>query len=115
MAIIKCPGCGNRISDKAKTCGHCHYDLVTSTTATGVSEEALQSKAKLAHIKKRYSLQMQAMAAIILFLLGILLWYFLGNQGFSQPSHFIELGMAAVGGLWYLLTRVRLLLFKKGE
>lgn len=27
MALIKCPECGNEVSDKAKTCPHCGYEL----------------------------------------------------------------------------------------
>ena len=80
-----------------------------------MTEEQLASKAKLAHMKKRYSLQMQAMGGIIVFLAGILLWYFLGNSSLTSTSHFIELGIAVLGGIWYLVTRIRLLMFKKSN
>ena len=30
MAIIKCPECGNNISDKAKTCPNCGYPIETT-------------------------------------------------------------------------------------
>ena len=36
MALIKCPECGNQISDKAITCPHCGYPI----TATHVVEKA---------------------------------------------------------------------------
>ena len=112
MAIINCPSCKERISDKAKICGYCHYDMVRKQTATGLSEEHLASKAKMAHIKRRYSLQMQAMAGIILFLLGALLWYF-GGRGFTGLADFVELSLTALGAIWYLLTRIRLVMFMK--
>lgn len=114
MAIISCPACSKKISDKAKECSHCHYDFISKTTAQGESEEQLASKKKLSYVKKRYSLQMQAMAGIILFLAGAMLWYF-GGRGFSSASDFIKLGMLALGAIWYLATRVRLILFKKGR
>jgi len=114
MAIINCPSCKKRISDKAKTCSHCNVNIQSGTRAEELTEEQLDSKAKLARMKKLYSLQMQAMAALILFLLGILLWYFLGNFSLTEVSHFIELGLVVIGGIWYLLTRVRLIIFKKG-
>ena len=113
MAIINCPSCKNRISDKAKVCNHCNYSFESGVTADGVTEEQLESKQKLKRIKLRYSLQMQAMAAIIVFLSGILMWYFMGDSGLTKISHFLELGVAALGGLWYLLTRIRLIAFKK--
>lgn len=112
MAIISCPACKTKISSKAKVCNHCNFNLVSGESSDGLTEEQLESKAKLARMKKRYSLQMQAMAGIILFLSGFILWYFLGNRGLSQPSHFIELGLAIFGGAWYLITRVRLMTFK---
>ncbi len=115
MALINCPSCKKRISDKAKSCSHCNFNLKENRTESGMTEEQLESKQKLAHIKLRYSLQMQAMASIILFLSGILLWYFLGDSQLTAASHFIELGIAVIGGLWYLVTRIRLIAFKKSS
>lgn len=112
MAIINCPSCRQKISDKAKICNHCDFNLSEGETINGLSQEQFESKEKLARIKKRYSLQMQAIAGIILFLAGIVLWYFIGEKGLTEVSHFIELGTALFGGLWYLLTRVRLIMFK---
>ena len=31
MALIKCPECGNNISDKAKACIHCGYPMEALT------------------------------------------------------------------------------------
>jgi len=112
MALINCPSCKQRISDKAKICGHCNFNLTSGETINGLSQEQHESKEKLARMKKRNSLQMQAMAGIILFLLGIVLWYFLGGASLTEVSHYIELGTAFFGGLWYLVTRVRLIIFK---
>jgi hypothetical protein len=115
MAIIDCPSCKNRISDKAKVCSHCNFNLVSSTSSEGLTPEQLASKANLARIKLRYSLQMQAMSGIILFLLGFMLWYFVGNRGMSEFSHFLEFGLIFLGGIWYLITRIRLIAFKKSN
>jgi uncharacterized membrane protein YvbJ len=113
MALINCPSCKTRISDKAKTCSQCGYNMQSGKTTDGLTQEQLQSKAKLARMKLRYSLQMQAMIGIILFLLGIVSWYFLGEKGLTEVSHFVELGTAFIGFVWYIITRVRLLAFKK--
>ena len=113
MAIINCPSCTQKISDKAKICSNCNYDFVNKSTSEGLSEEQLASKKKLAHIKKKYSLQMQAMAGIVLVLLGASLWYF-GGRGFNTVSAVLKLSILAIGAIWYLTTRVRLVIFKKG-
>ncbi|TQV75459.1 hypothetical protein FLL45_11095 [Aliikangiella marina] len=113
MAIINCPSCDARISDKSKVCSHCQFNLVSGKDTEGLTEEQIASKAKLARMKKRYSLQMQAMSGIIVFLLGIMLWYFVGQRGLDSLSHYLQLGLALAGGIWYLVTRVRLISFKK--
>ncbi len=114
MAIINCPSCNQKTSDKAKVCANCQYDFVSKSTSEGFTKEQLTSKKHLAHIKKKYSLQMQAMTGIILVLLGASLWYF-GGRGFATVSDMLKLGLLAIGAAWYLVTRVRLIMFKKGN
>lgn len=112
MAIVNCPSCNQKTSDKAKTCANCQHDFVNKLSANGLTDEQISSKLRLKHIKKKYSLQMQAMIGIILVLLGSSLWYFDGRS-FSKVSDFLELAMIALGAFWYLTTRVRLIIFKK--
>lgn len=114
MAIIKCPSCSGKISDKAKVCSHCNYDFVNKATADGLNEEQLASKKRMEHIKRRYSLQMQAMVGIILVLGGSFMWYF-GGRGFDTGSGISGVIMLVIGAALYLTTRVRLLLFKKSS
>lgn len=113
MAIINCPNCKQRVSDKAAMCVHCAFNMVTKLTIDGTSQEQLDSKANLARIKLKYSLQMQAISGVILFLLGIFLWYFVSNKQITKLSHYIELAIASGGAAWYLITRIRLVSFKK--
>lgn len=113
MAIINCPSCNQKTSDKAKICANCQYNFVNKSTAQGLNEEQLASKNRLAHIKNKYSLQMQAMVGIILVLLGSLLWYF-GGRGTSSFSDIASLTLLAFGAFLYLVTRIRLIIFKKG-
>lgn len=112
MAIINCPSCNQKISDKAKVCSICLYDFISRSTAQGLNEEQLASQKKMAYIKQKYSLQMQAMVSIILVLGGSLLWYF-GNRGTSSMSDIVSLGLLAIGSGLYLATRIRLIMFKK--
>lgn len=113
MAIIQCPACKERISDKAATCIHCGVSLNAHSDNAEFSDEQLASQVKMRRLKKRYSLQQQAILGVLLFLFSIFIWYFVGKQGLSKPSHFIQLGLAAVGGGWYLITRVRIIQFNK--
>lgn len=115
MAIIECPSCKERISDKAKTCNHCNFSLINGKNEDGQTAEQIASKARLTRMKKRYALQMQAMLGIILFLAGIMLWYFIGNKGTTEISHLLQLGLAFSGGCLYLITRIRLIVFKRSD
>jgi uncharacterized membrane protein YvbJ len=112
MAIISCPSCGQRISDKAKTCSHCGYNQVIGVDSDGRTLEQLAQLEKLNHMKKRNRFQMLAMSGIIIFLLGTALWYF-GGQGFETLADFIEISLIALGALLYLGARVALILIKK--
>ena len=114
MAIISCPSCKKKISDKAKTCSNCDYDFVNQTSAQGLSNEQIASKQKLESIKSKYSLQMQAMIGIILILLGSLLWYY-GDRGTESLSDLSSLSLLVLGAVLYLVTRARLIISKKNK
>lgn len=88
--------------------------MVKKSTADGLNEEQLASKKRMAHIKRRYSLQMQAMVGIILVLGGSLMWYF-GGRGFASVTSISGIVMLVLGAALYLTTRVRLLIFKKSN
>ncbi len=104
MALINCPHCGKKISDQLEICNHCSTPLTNN-----ISKATTDSQLKLNRMKRTYSLQMQAMAGVILFLVGIFLWYFVGQQGLNKLSHFIELALAAIGAVWYLVSRIRII------
>lgn len=112
MAIISCPSCNEKISSKAKICQSCNFDLVNNESSTGLSDEKIASNKRMAKIKRRYSLQMQATGSLVLFLLGVVLWYF-GGRGLNSLSDFLKVSMIAIGSVWYLLTRIRLIAFKR--
>ena len=57
---------------------------------------------------------MQAMAGIVLVLLGASLWYF-GGRGMDSFAAIAKLSLLGIGAIWYLATRVRLIMFKKGR
>ncbi|MFT6733092.1 MAG: putative membrane protein [Polaribacter sp.] len=112
MAIISCPSCNESISSKAKNCTSCNFDLINNKSSAGLTDEQIASKNKLARIKRKYSLQMQATGSLVIFLLGVLLWY-IGGREVNNIVDTMKVGMIAVGSLWYLITRVRLISFKR--
>ncbi len=112
MAIISCPSCNEKISSKAKICTSCNFDLVNNQSVAGLTDEQIASKNQLARIKRKYSLQMQATGSLVIFLLGVLLWYF-GSREVNNIIDASKVGMIAIGSIWYLLTRVRLITFKR--
>ncbi len=79
---------------------------------SGLTDEQIASKNQLARIKRKYSLQMQATSSLVIFLLGVLLWY-VGGREVNNLMDALKVGMIAVGSAWYLLTRVRLIAFKR--
>jgi hypothetical protein len=114
MAIINCPSCNTKISDKATTCSGCNYDFISKKTAQGLDQEQLLAKQRMQHIKRKYSLQMQAMVAIIAILAGSLVWYFGGRNG-SSVMNLLSYVLLGIGAILYLATRVRLIMSKKSK
>ena len=112
MAIINCPACNEKVSSKAKACLGCNFDLVNNKTSSGLTDEQIASQNKLARIKQKYSLQMQATGSLVLFLLGVLLWY-IGGREVNNLFDSLKVAMIAIGAVWYLLTRIRLIVFKR--
>jgi len=79
---------------------------------SGLTDDQIASKNQLARIKRKYSLQMQATGSLVIFLLGVLLWY-IGGREVNNLIDALKVAMIAVGSAWYLLTRVRLISFKR--
>ncbi|BDY04858.1 MULTISPECIES: zinc ribbon domain-containing protein [unclassified Ferrimonas] len=106
MALIDCPACGKRISDKAKTCSHCKVVL------DGDSDK-IESAQRIASINKKTQLMNHSFLALLAFVGGFALWFWGGEQAenWRKPA---GIGMMAVGFVGYLVTRVRIALNKRG-
>ena len=72
MAVINCPSCRNKISDKAKSCSYCDLDL------TSLDNDKLQLMKKESVIKHSQKLTNHSFIAMLLFcggfLFGNILW-----------------------------------------
>ena len=53
MAMIKCPECGQEISDKAKKCVHCGKVLIEDKPATKVCSDCGKENPMDVHLKKK--------------------------------------------------------------
>ncbi|MDQ7048831.1 MAG: hypothetical protein Q9M92_04520 [Enterobacterales bacterium] len=114
MAIINCPSCQKKVSDKIKNCPECQFDFIHNKSSDGLTEEQLASKKNLQRIKRKYSLQMRAMTGIIMVLGGVLVWYF-GGRGLLSISDYLSVAAIGVGSILYLMTRIHLILYRRGR
>ena len=106
MAITACPSCAKPISDKAKLCSHCEFNIGSATA------EDLERKAKFAHYTAMQKLQNQSMIAILLFITGFGFIYWGGSEP-GEIQYNLSIAAAVVGFVWYAINRVRLVLGKR--
>jgi hypothetical protein len=105
MAVINCPNCKKKISDKAKSCSHCEIDL------TKVDADKIASMKKVDKINQSQTLMNHSFIAMLLFCGGFLFLYWQdAQQGTWQ--YFTSIGSAVIGFILYIVTRVRLVMLK---
>ena len=108
MAVINCPSCKKKISDKAKTCEHCQLDL------TVLDADKIASLKRVSVVVKSQQLMNHSFIAMLLFCGGFL---FLYSQD-AQPGtwqYVVSIASAILGFILYLITRVRLILIKRNR
>ena len=105
MAVINCASCGKKISDKAKTCGHCDFDL------TGLDTNAQSALANANRIKKSQSLMNQSFVAMLLFCGGFLM-VFMHSEEPDSWRYQVAIASTVLGFILYIVNRVRLVMLK---
>ena len=98
--IIRCPGCGKRISNRHKICPQCRCDLVGSGEGLSVDEARIRR-----HRQTRYRLEMHSYAAILVTVIGVA-WVYFSSDGFDRAPGFWPTSCLVAGALWYLSVRV---------
>ena len=106
MAIISCPHCSKKISDKAAACGHCGAQL-GETSAETLQKLQREKKQKLGD-----SLNNHAMLAMLIFLSSFIWYYYRTPEPDSLELNFVYFTMV-LGCAWYLITKVRIVLYKR--
>ncbi|GHE82645.1 hypothetical protein [Thalassotalea profundi] len=108
MAVISCPSCKKKISDKAKSCSHCQLDL------QNFDEEKFQTINKINLINKSQKLMIHSFIAILLFCGGFLFFY-LEEVQLGTWQYTVAVMSTVVGFVLYLVTRIRLFLLKRSS
>ena len=108
MAVISCPGCNEKISDKSKFCTHCHIDL------TELDVDQMQRLRNVNFIKKSQSLMNHSFIAMLFFCGGFLAIF---SESILQDTWQYSAATASIvlGFILYIVTRVRILLLKKNK
>jgi VIT1/CCC1 family predicted Fe2+/Mn2+ transporter len=106
MAIVKCPECRKPISDKATLCSHCGF------TKKEASAEDIERAARILRLKQRHRLQMLVYGCMLVFLVGVLFYYF-GKTTASATYLWIGYSALALGGLGYIAARVKGIIGKR--
>ena len=108
MALIECPSCNKKISDKASSCQHCDFSIGT------VDAEDIVRKKNLNRYLKSQKIQTQSMVAMLLFVAGFGFMYWRNAQP-GEMQHNLAIGVAIIGFIWYIVNRVRLIMLKRTD
>ncbi|GAC08085.1 zinc ribbon domain-containing protein [Paraglaciecola chathamensis] len=108
MALIDCPSCNKKVSDKAEECNHCGFALGQA------SEEDIARKRNLQKYLKSQKIQTQSMIAMLMFVTGFGFMYW-GGAVPGELQYNIAVGVAVIGFVWYIVNRVRLVFVKKSN
>ncbi|QOL25018.1 hypothetical protein LP316_11970 [Thalassotalea sp. LPB0316] len=106
MAVINCPACSKKISDKAPTCSHCGLEIAN---ATG---DRLSHIRKVNRIQRAQTLLNQSFIAMLLFCAGFLgIFWYDNNQ--TSWQYLLSMIVCVIGFFSYIITRIRLIIFKR--
>lgn len=108
MAVINCPSCKKKISDKAESCQHCQLNL------TELDADKIASLKRVSAVAKSQQLMNHSFIAMLLFCGGFLFLYWQD----AQPGTWQYIGAITstiIGFILYLVTRVRLILTKRSS
>ncbi len=106
MAVINCPNCKQKISNKAKKCSHCDLSL------DALNSDKLSNLNHVNRINQAQRLMNYSFIAMLLFCGGFL-FMFLDNAEQGTWQHTLAMTSTIIGFILYIVIRVRLLFFKR--
>ena len=92
MALIKCPECGNQISDKAESCPKCGYELNKKETPTTSDNKVASSFMNKGNIK-------YILIILAIIVAGVGVTAFTGNENWTSKICTILSFALALGGV----------------
>lgn len=106
MAVINCPSCKKKISDKATQCSHCNLAL------TALDVDKIASVNRINRINQGQRLMNYSFVAMLLFCGGFL-FMFWDNVEQGTWQHTAAMASTVIGFILYIIIRIKLLFFKR--
>lgn len=108
MAVINCPACNKKVSDKAANCPHCNIEIAN------VTGDRLAHIKKVNRIQKSQTLLNHSFIAMLLFCSGFLGLFWYDNQAGSW-QYLLSVTACTLGFFGYIITRIRLIMHKRSS
>ncbi|GAB4189922.1 MAG: hypothetical protein Tsb002_17400 [Wenzhouxiangellaceae bacterium] len=105
MAIVKCPACGQRVSNVHQQCPQCHADM------TAADAGPLNRRRNLR--QALYRARMGGYAALTVMVLAVLIWWIPSEGILRPPAAWLRIAFA-LGAVGYLVSRYFLFTAKRG-
>lgn len=106
MAIIRCPGCRERVSSMAPHCPNCGFGIKDKEGGLSLEEAAARQRRD-----KQYRLQYHTYFALVLLVIGAAIMWFDYNA--DGETGYYSLMVVVAGAGWYLISRGRMLWEKR--
>lgn len=104
MAIIRCPSCGERVSNKRDVCPECGFGITDHSA--GLSLEEANRRVRR---RRKSQLQMHAYGATLVFVIGIA-WMMMETGGNVTEASYTSMFVTGLGVVWYVSIRVLMVL-----
>ncbi|MBL4911004.1 MAG: zinc ribbon domain-containing protein [Alteromonadaceae bacterium] len=108
MAIIDCPSCNKKVSDKAKECSHCQQSLID------IDNDKIKQLQRIARLKQSQSLMNFSFIAMLLFCGGFLMLFWRDTLP-NSLEYILSVSATIIGFILYIVTRVRILFLKRSK
>lgn len=100
MALINCPSCGKKMSNKAANCPHCGF----SASASPEDQDRIRSRKQADRFRRQQMLQM---LAVLVLLVGGVLWWFGGMGQGEKAATMLAVGQSLLIGAILLYAYAR--------
>lgn len=104
MAIVNCPKCNKKMSDKAAVCDNCGF------VVDGLDPQTLERKRRRRKADLINKLNTQSMLAMLIFVAGIAGVFYFRDETAPDPTWQSQVAVVVtvIGFIWYIVNRVRM-------